>query len=142
MLEKNQGNDRDSVGNVDQMIEMDYEDRLLPVPLTDRERLEIGEDIAAAQAKGEQAERDKKAADDNFKGMIESAYADVSSLTRTLRYGKKDTIVQVRIKRDYRLAWISIHRMDDHTEIQSRPMTQAERQMGMNFTDPKGKGQA
>lgn len=131
-------NDRDSIGNVDQMIEMDYEDRLLPVPLTDRERLEMGETIAVAQMKAEQAELDKKAADENFKGIIEGAYADVSNLTKTLRYGKKDAMVQVRIKRDYRLGWITVHRMDDNTELQSRPMTKEERQMGMNFEEGNG----
>lgn len=131
-------NEGDSIGNVDQMIEMDYEDRLLPVPLTDRERLEMGEDIAAAQDKAEKAERDKKAADDEYKGVIEGAYADVSSLTRVLRHGKKDAMVQVRIKRDYRLGHVTVHRMDDGAELQSRPMTKEERQMGMHF-DENGK---
>lgn len=129
----------DSIGNVDQMVEMDYEDRLLPVPLTDRERLEMCEDIAVAQMKAEQAELDKKAADENFKGIIEGAYADVSNISKTIRYGKKDAMVQVCIKRDYRLGWIKIHRMDDNTELQSRPMTKDERQMGLHFENGDGK---
>jgi hypothetical protein len=129
----------DSIGNVDQMVEMDYEDRLLPVPLTDRERLEMCEDIAVAQMKAEQAELDKKAADENFKGIIEGAYADVSNLTKIIRYGKKEAMVQTRIKKDYRLGWITIHRMDDMTELQSRPMTKDERQMGINFDMGNGK---
>lgn len=117
----------------DQMIDMEYEDRLLPVPLTDRERLEMGEEIAVAQMKVEQAELDKKAADEHFKSLINAAYADVSSITKVIRYGKKDAMVQVRLKKDYRLGWITISRMDDHTEVLNRPMTKEERQMGMHF---------
>lgn len=129
----------DNIGNVDQMVEFEYGERDLPVPLTDRERLEIGADIARSQQIAEQAERDKKAADENFKGTIESAYADVSSLTQLLRYGKKDRPVQCQIKRDYRLGQVRIIRMDTGETLEDRPMTKAERQMGMNFPDEKAK---
>ena len=123
----------DSIGNVDQMVEFDFVDKELPVPLTDRERLELGADIASAQSVAEKAEMDKKAADEGFKGQIEQAYAQVSTIASTLRYGKKQTMVQCKIKRDYRLGYITIVRLDDGTELESRPMTREERQMGMNF---------
>lgn len=122
-----------NIGNQDQMVEFDHIDRELPVKLTDRERLELGEDIAAAQMKAEQAELDKKAADEGYKGIIDGAYADVSQLTRTLRYGARVSLVQCQIRRDYRLGHIRTVRMDTNEEIESRPMTRDERQMGMNF---------
>jgi len=128
---------RDSIGNADSMVEYEHVDKELPVPLTDRERLEIGEDIAAAQSKAEQAELDKKSADEGYKGIIDGAYADVSQLTKTLRFGKKMTMVQCAIRRDYRLGHIRVIRMDTGEELESRPMTKAERQMGMNFDDGK-----
>lgn len=120
-------------GNVDEMVEIEDLDRLLPVKLTDRERLEIGEDIAAAQMKAEQAELDKKAADEGYKGIIEGAYADVSQLTKTLRYGRVDRMVSCQVKRDFRKGQVIVRRMDTMEEVESRPMTAAERQRGMDF---------
>lgn len=130
-----QDDDRDSIGNIDQMVDMEHVDRLLPVPLTDRERLEIGESIADAQMKAEQAEKDKKAADEGYKGVIEGAYADVSSLTKQLRRGKKDVMVQCQIRKDYRLGHLRTIRMDSGEVLEDRPMTTAERQMGMHFDE-------
>lgn len=130
-----QPDERDSIGNLDQMIEMEHFDKLLPVPLTDRERLEIGESIADAQMKAEQAELDKKAADEGYKGVIESAYADVSNLTKQLRRGKKDAMVQCQIRKDYRLGHIRTIRMDTAEILEDRPMTTTERQMGMHFPE-------
>lgn len=123
----------ESVGNVDQMIEFEQVDRILPVPLTDQERLVLGEEIAAAQSKGEQAERDKKAAEEGYKGVIEAAYADVSELSARIRYGKKDVPVQCQITKDYRVGSVKVTRMDTMEVIDRRPMTSAERQMGMRF---------
>lgn len=89
--------------------------------------------------KGEQAEKDKKAADDAYKATIEEAYADVSKLTQIIRRGKLDKPVQCEIKRDYRLGSIRVTRMDTWEVIESRPMTTQERQMGMQFPDKGGK---
>lgn len=120
-------------GNVDEMVDAEEIDRLLPVKLTDRERLEIGEDIAAAQMKAEQAELDKKAADEGYKGIIEGAYADVSQLTKTLQYGRIDRMVHCEVRRDFRRGTVTVRRYDTMEEIESRPMTAAERQRGMEF---------
>lgn len=120
---------RDNVGNADSMIEYEYKDHELPVPMTDRERLELGQDIAAAQSIAEQAEKDKKAADESFKGTIEAAYANVSEIAGKLRFGKLLKMVNCR------LGEIRILRMDDGAELSRRAMTEAERQMGMQFGD-------
>ena len=128
---------KDSIGNQDDMVDFEYIDRPLPVPLTDAERLQLGEEMCQAQVKAEQAERDKKAADEEYKGVIEGAYADVSGYASQLRHGKKTIPVQCQIKRDYRLGFIRVTRMDDGTEVESRPMTSNERQMGMKFPDDK-----
>ena len=124
---------RENVGNAYSMTEYGYKDRVLPVPLTDQERLQLGQDMAAAQSKAEQAERDKKAADEAFKGQIEAAYADVSDVAQKLRVGKVDRLVSCQIVSDYRLGHIRVVRMDDGTEVESRAMTSAERPMGMSF---------
>lgn len=134
MTHENQEHDpRENVGNADSMIEFEYKDVELHVPMTDRERLELGQDIAAAQSIAEQAERDKKAADESFKGTIEAAYADVSEIAGKLRYGKLMKMVNCQFMQDYRLGEIRVVRMDDGTEVSRRQMTKSERQMGMNF---------
>lgn len=130
---------RESIGNQDSMVEYEQIQRVLPVPLTDRERLEIGEDIAAAQAQAEQAERDKKAADEGYKSVIEGAYADVSLGTSKLRRGKKDVEVACTVFRDYRLGHYKVTRNDTMEVLVNRPMTSQERQMGIKFPDDKDK---
>lgn len=62
-MESAQEDPRDNAGNVDTMVEYESVQKVLPVPLTREERLQLGEDIAAAQEKAEQAEKDKQAAD-------------------------------------------------------------------------------
>lgn len=128
---------RENVGNADSMVEYEYKDRELPVPLTDPERLQLGQDMAAAQSKAEQTERDKDAADKAFKGQIEAAYADVSDVAQKLRFGKVHRTVSCQHMMDYRLGRIRVVRMDTGEEIESRSMTSQERQMGMSFGDGK-----
>lgn len=139
-MESAQGDRDENIGNQDPMTEYEYIEKVLPVPLTDRERLEIGEDIAAAQSKAEQAEKDKKAADDDFKGIIEGAYAEVSTHAALLRRGKRDTAVQCSILRDYRIGSVKVTRMDTMEVIEYRPMSAQERQMGMRFPSEEGRG--
>lgn len=134
-----QGDRNENIGNQDPMTEYEYIDKTLPVPLTERERLEIGEDIAAAQMKAEQTEKDKKAADDEFKGVIEGAYAEVSAHAALLRRGKRDTAVQCSILRDYRVGSVKVTRMDTMEVIEHRPMSAQERQMGMKFPNEQSK---
>lgn len=135
---ESQGDREENIGNQDPMTEYEQVERILPVPLTERERLELGEDIAAAQTKAEQAERDKKAADDEYKGVIEGAYAEVSDCAARLRRGKKDASVQCQIFRDYRLGSVKVTRMDTMEVIERRPMNAHERQMGMKFPNEQG----
>jgi hypothetical protein len=134
-MNKEQGGDALGGGEAaeDAMIEYELVDRTLPVALTDQERLQLGEEIVEAQFRGEQAEKDKKAADDRYKATIEEAYADVSGLAQRLRVGKKMTLVQCQIRRDYRLGHFRVIRLDDGSEVDARPMTSAERQLGMQF---------
>lgn len=136
-MESAQEDPRDNAGNVDTMVEYESVQKVLPVPLTREERLQLGEDIAAAQEKAEQAEKDKQAADQEYKGVIDGAYADVSLGTAKLRRGKKDVEVQCTVFRDYRLGHYKLTRNDTMEILVSRPMTSEERQMGIKFPDDK-----
>ena len=133
-LQKQPADDHgDNIGNVDPMVEVEMKDRDLPVPLTEQERLQIGEELAQAQDEAEQAEDKKKAVDEEYKGVIDKAYSKVSGLSRKLRHGKAVKPVQCRITKDYRLGWVRVVRLDDGTEVDSRPMTADEQQIGMSF---------
>lgn len=129
-----QDDPKDAVGKVDDMLDIDYVDRPLPVPMTDGERLALGEEIAREQESAEVAEEKKKALDEEMKGQIDTAYQKVSELTKRLRHGKVNRPVQCQVRRDYRIGYIRVMRMDDGTEVSSRPMTSEERQLGMRFT--------
>jgi hypothetical protein len=122
-------------GNVDEMIDSTYEDRDLPRPLTDAERLGIGEAMAQAHEEAETTENKKKAIDGELKGQIDKANETASKLARQIRFGKKIDKVQCRVVNDYRLGHIRVTRMDDGTDVVSRPMTDDERQLGMKFRE-------
>ena len=68
-METTKESPRDDIGNRDSMVEFAEEKHVLPVPPTKDERLQIAMDMAAAQEKAEQAEKDKKAADDYQKAL-------------------------------------------------------------------------
>lgn len=123
----------DNIGNTDTMVEHDYDDREMPVPLTEQERLAIGEELAQAQNEAELMEGKKKSLVEEYNGSITDFYNKVSELARRLRHGKTMKPVQCRTTKDYRLGWIKTIRMDDHTEVLSRPMTNDERQTGLSF---------
>lgn len=128
-----QQDDSDNIGNQDSMIESIYRDMDLPVALTMEERLQLGEELAQAQEEAEKHESKKSAMDKEYKGLIENCQDQVSALARLLRVGKITKKVQCREVRDYRLGWLRVVRMDDGTELSSRPMTADERQMGLGL---------
>lgn len=123
----------DSIGNQDSMIECKEDKMLLPCVLTDRERLEYGENIARTiQAIGETKEAAKAAADD-FKAKASELEKGLALDARVLRLGKVERQVDVVVVLNYRVGYVRTSRMDTAEEIEQRPMTSIERQQGMKF---------
>lgn len=123
----------DNNGNQDSMIEYRQEKMLLPCVLTDRERLEYGENIARTiQAIGETKEAAKAAADD-FKAKTSELEKGLALDARVLRLGKVERQVDVVVVLNYRVGYVRTSRMDTAEEIEQRPMTSIERQQGMKF---------
>lgn len=113
----------------DSMVDHTTEERVLPVPLTDDERLQIGSDIAASQEQLEQAEARKSFVMKEINGTIQ----EISNLSKRLRGGVKDAKVLVQITRDFRQGLLVVRRTDTGVVLESRPMTTTERQLGLHL---------
>lgn len=132
-MEKQSMGVEENIGNQDSMIEMKDGKMVLPCVLTDRERLEYGENIARTiQAIGETKEAAKAAADD-FKAKASELEKGLALEARVLRLGKVGREVEVEILLNYRVGYVRTVRRDTGEEIERRPMTSVERQQGMKF---------
>lgn len=123
----------ENVGNQDDMIETVDCDKLLPVPLTDRERLELGQNIARVyNSIGE--EKDQAKADaEAHKASITEMEKGLGLDARTLRIGSVERMVKCQVIKDYRHGSVRIVRLDTGNTVDARPMTSEERQQGMKF---------
>lgn len=117
----------------DSMVDHTTEERVLPVPLTDDERLQIGSDIAASQEQLEQAEARKSFVMKEINGTIAEYAQEISNLSKRLRDGVKDAKVLVQITRDFRQGLLVVRRTDTGVVLESRPMTTTERQLGLHL---------
>lgn len=117
----------------DSMVDHTTEERVLPVPPTDDERLQIGADIAASQEQLEQAEARKSFVMKEINGTIAEYAQEISNLSKRLRGGVKDAKVLVQITRDFRQDLLVVRRTDTGVVLESRPMTTTERQLGLHL---------
>lgn len=123
----------DNVGNQDSMIE-EREDMLrLPCILTERERLEYGENIARTVGAMGKKEDERKAAAERFKAELSDLQKCLNTDARILGAGKVERDVPVSIILNYRSGYVRILRQDTGEEVEMRPMTSVERQQGMKF---------
>ena len=123
----------EAIGNVDEMVDSAYEDRVLPVGLTPEERLAIGEEICQAQSALESTQAEKTQWNKKLNADIQNLKNVVSQESHKLRVGKADKTVQVRVVRNYREGIVREVRMDTMETLVHRPMTGAERQRGFGF---------
>lgn len=125
--------DQSAVGNIDELIDTESKERLLPVVLTQEERLQIGEEICQAQASLEAAQAAKKAAVKQYDGEIERHKEIVSMQAHTLRLGRIDKLVEVKVIRNYRTGRIKEVRQDTSEVLTDRVMSPSERQRGLKL---------
>lgn len=64
--------------------------RILPVPLTEEEKLELGNKIAELEIEIESIEADKKSDNDHYNSKIKSKSSEALSLSKELKAGTKD----------------------------------------------------
>ena len=99
--------------------------------LTPEEYMTFGQELARANAEAEAAEERKKQVDAQLKAEIESHATRVLSLCRTINNGYVYRDVTCSQRFDYRTNTITTIRGDLLTVIDTRAMTEAERQIGL-----------
>ncbi|MGD9850145.1 MAG: hypothetical protein AB7T38_02645 [Nitrospirales bacterium] len=128
----------EAIGNVDEMVDSTYEDRILPVGLTKDERLEIGEEVCQAQSELESKTAEKTELNKKLNAEIQKLKNVVSQQSHILRVGKSEKSVQVRVVKNYREGIVREVRMDTMETLVHRPMTGGERQRGFGFGGVSG----
>ncbi len=123
----------DSLGNRDNMVDIKEELKMLPVPLTEREKLELGENLAQGLAKIDLLTINLKSKQSEIKADIEQIEERCHLDASVLRAGTRDTEVKCEVQRNYRTSEIVVVRLDTMAEVKRRPMTSEERQMGLKL---------
>lgn len=103
-------------------------ERTLPVKLTVPELVERGYMLADEQTKKRSIESAKKSANEDFKAKLETAEEEIARLTRIVHQKAEERPVKCREKRDYKRSVIEVIRLDTGEIVDSRVMTEAERQ--------------
>ena len=121
----------ESAGNVDEMVEVQYGEELLPVKLTEADRLERADLIAKDQEMIEKLEVEKKAVNDRIKAELSRHSEGLSFYARELRKGTTDKMVNTELIKNFRTGTITKKRNDTDEILNERAMTDHERQLGL-----------
>ena len=111
-----------------------YKERL-PCKLTDKERLEIGALIVAADDEISTLEEDKKSASDGFKAKIELAQGRHRELVQKLRSGEEVRAVDCIERFVFERNTVEEIRTDTNARLSERAMTPDERQGKLALED-------
>ncbi len=103
-------------------------ERTLPVKLTVPELIERGYMLADQQVKAREIEAEKKTVADEYKASLETAGKEINRLTRIVHQKAEERPVKCRENRDYKRSVIEVVRLDTFEIVDSRVMTEAERQ--------------
>jgi hypothetical protein len=99
--------------------------------LTEPERLQMGDLLAAKELEYTQVEKDKKAAMDDFKEQLDAIAASIKALSETITAGEEERQLECYIVPDVTANTITYVRTDTDEVVHERSMTQEERQRGL-----------
>lgn len=126
---------------VKQVQVLSREKRTLKVPLTDSERLDLGDLMARSIQQAETAEAHKDAASKQYKAQIETAQGEAARCAKLLAAGVEYRDVECEVQplppEDGKEPQVQIVRMDTHEVVQVREMTQGERQRALPLPEPE-----
>jgi len=116
---------------------------LLPVELTQDELLARGRELASVKDEHTQAQADLEAATEGWKDSkkamqerIEDHESEMRRIARAIRSGREDRDVDVREEPDFETGIMRTVRADTGDLVQSRGLTEAERQRSL-FAAPE-----
>lgn len=107
------------------------ETRTLPVTLTDSELLERGDQLARAHQAVTDEEARQKTEKERMKDALGELEGAVRRLARIVRDKAEDRDVECRIVHDYLANAVQVVREDTGEVIESRAMSDHERQLGL-----------
>ena len=111
--------------------------RYLRYDFTEAEKKVIADDMAQAYAEVEAGEKKLKSAQSQIKSEIAQAEERVKSNAEKLRSGFEFRDVECTVVFNYKDKKVLVWRDDRHEKIDSRDMTEAERQQKLPGTDKK-----
>lgn len=123
----------DTIGNVDEMIEVGIVERALPVVLTDEELLTYGQELSQAHKAHESLAEKKKAETQRLTALMKGEANNMSRCANIIATGKINKPVSVKTTKDFRMGTLTEVRQDTGEVLFQRPMTQAERQRGLTL---------
>jgi len=115
--------------------------KILPVKMTDVERLEYGDKAGALQAQIGEMEAARKAANDKAKQEIETKEGELQSILRTLRAKEISRDVNCVEVMDFAGKRVFYRRLDTFEEFEERTMERHELQMGIEAAKAAGDGE-
>lgn len=119
------------------MDEDRLEERSLTVKLTTEEQLQRGNELAAKIEEMQNIEMSAEEARGNFKAELKRVEGEISRLKRTVLDGKEQRTVRCEWQLNFDHGIAELIRLDTFEVVQSRPLTDEERQGGL-FTSAAG----
>jgi len=116
-----------------------YNDSLKCI-LTDREKQELGAQMAEAVARCNEAEADLKSFSTQIKSKIAAEEAIISSCSEKIRSGYEFRRVECEKEKDYEHGIVICRRLDTYDLIKSREMAPEERQKKLPLDEEKESG--
>lgn len=103
--------------------------KYLPTVLTEDERLHVADELASKLADRDDLENQKKNVVQDFKSRIDGISAEIQTMQREIATRQRWSNVECSEVIDFENAEFRVTRLDTHEVIESRPLTQSERQM-------------
>lgn len=110
----------------DALVDVAYVEEELDVPLTTKDRLEIGERISAAVEELDKLTVVKKTTDAKFNKDKKKFEAIIIQESRVFKIGKRKLPIQVQVIRNYREGYMNKKRMDTGEVLETRQLTRRE----------------
>lgn len=114
------------------------ETRSLLCPLSDEDFRLRATNLAMARQRARAIEEEKKSAVAKYSAELKSVNETIDNLAQVVKTKSEARPVNVEWIEDHKTGTMRLERLDTNTEIDSRPMTMAERQSTLNFGKKNG----
>jgi hypothetical protein len=114
---------------------------MLPCKLTDTEIKEKAQELSKTIEEKGELENELKAIKSQYKSSIDGQDSMINKLSNLIRSGVEPRTVEVMTVKDFTSSTITVIRSDTQEELESRDMTDEDRQRHMDFLEDVDKAQ-